>query len=92
MFLSLVKRTVGLLLTLVKKWLIRKQILKRLQRCLRQEANMDRLGKSLEELIREVSSQAEVQRKPPPDPAEIRRQLEWRLSEERYQEWRLRLL
>jgi hypothetical protein len=53
---------------------------------------MDRLSKPMEERVREVLNQAESQHKPPPDPAEIRRQLEWRLSEEMYQEWRLRLV
>ncbi len=53
---------------------------------------MDRLGKPMEERVREVLNQAVAQRRPLPDPAEVRRQLEWRLSEEKYQEWRLRLL
>jgi hypothetical protein len=53
---------------------------------------MDRLRKSMEERIREVLNQSAAQHRPFPDPVEVRRQLEWRLSEERYQEWRLRLL
>lgn len=53
---------------------------------------MDRLGKLVEVRIREVLKQTTAQHKPPPDPAEIRKQLQWCLEEETYQEWRLRLL
>nr|WP_314629229.1 hypothetical protein [uncultured Noviherbaspirillum sp.] len=53
---------------------------------------MDRLSKPIEERVREVLEEAANQHKPAPDPSEIRRQLAWRLSEERYQEWRLQLL
>lgn len=53
---------------------------------------MDRLSKPMEERVREVLEEAAAKHKPPPDPSEIRRQLAWRLSEEKYQEWRLRLL
>ena len=53
---------------------------------------MDRLGKPLEERIQEILKLAASQHKPIPDPEEVRRQLKWRLEEEKYQEWRLRLL
>ena len=63
-----------------------------LQRCFEWEVIMDRLGKPIEERIRELLSERAAEHSPPPDPVEVRRQLEWRLSEEKYQEWRLRLL
>jgi hypothetical protein len=53
---------------------------------------MDRLSKPSEERIRELLSERVAQHRPLPDPDEVRRQLEWRLSEQKYQEWRLRLL
>ena len=53
---------------------------------------MDRLSKPSEERIREVLGKRAALHDPPSDPVELRRQLEWRLSEQRYQEWRLRLL
>ena len=53
---------------------------------------MDRLSKPSKERVREWLNQGVAQHRPPPDPVEIRRQLEWRLSEQKYQEWRLRLV
>lgn len=53
---------------------------------------MDRLSKPSEERIREVLAKRAALHDLPPELAELRKQLEWRLSEERYQEWRLRLL
>jgi hypothetical protein len=54
--------------------------------------HMDRLSKPMEERVRELLSARAAQHGPPLDLVEARRQLEWRLSEEKYQEWRLRLL
>jgi hypothetical protein len=53
---------------------------------------MDRLSKPMEERVRELLIERAAQHRPPLDPVELRRQLEWRLAEEKYQEWRLRLL
>ena len=44
------------------------------------------------EQVRQWLSDGITQHRPPPDLLEIRRQLEWRLSEQKYQEWRSRLL
>jgi hypothetical protein len=53
---------------------------------------MDRLSKPSEQKIHELLSERSAQPSPPPDPIEQRRQLEKRLEEQRYQEWRWRML
>jgi hypothetical protein len=53
---------------------------------------MDRLSKPSEERIRELLSEKVAQDRPLSDLDEVRRQLEWRVSEQKYQEWRLRLI
>lgn len=53
---------------------------------------MDRLGIPSKEQVREWLREGVAQHRPPPDAIEIRQQLQWRLSEEKYQEWRLRQL
>ena len=77
---------------LVKKQPFPKWIVKSLQRCSEEELIMDRLGTPSKEEVREWLREGVAQHRPPPDATEIRRQLQWRLSEEKYQEWRLRLL
>jgi hypothetical protein len=62
-----------------------------LQRCF-EEVIMDRLGTPSKEQVREWLSKGVAQHRPPPDLIEIRRQLAWHLSKEKYEEWRLRLL
>jgi hypothetical protein len=53
---------------------------------------MDRLSKPSDEWIRDWIARGAVQRHLPPDPAETRRQREKQLQEQKYQEWRLRLV
>lgn len=53
---------------------------------------MDRLSKPSDDWIREWMIRGAARRQPAPDPAETRRQLEQQLREQRYQEWRLRLV
>ena len=53
---------------------------------------MDRLSKPSDEWIREWMARGAVQRHLAPDPTEIRRQREQQLREQKYQEWRLRLV
>jgi hypothetical protein len=65
---------------------------KSLQRCFEEEVIMDRLGIPSKEQVREWLREGVAQHRPPPDAIEIRQQLQWRLSEEKYQEWRLRRL
>jgi len=53
---------------------------------------MDRLSKPSDEWIREWMIRSAAPRYSPIDPAELRRQREQQLVEQKYQEWRLRLV
>jgi len=86
------ERSNDLLLMLVKKQPIPKWILEPLQCCCEWEVIMDRLGKPSEEWIREWMIRGAAPRHSPLDPAEARRQRERQLREQKYQEWRLRLV
>jgi hypothetical protein len=53
---------------------------------------MDRINKPSDDWIREWIMRSAAQRHPPTDPVETRRQHEQQLREQKYQEWRLRLV
>jgi hypothetical protein len=53
---------------------------------------MDQLSKPSDDWIREWMRKGAAQRHSPLDPAETRRQREQQLREQKYQEWRLRLV
>lgn len=65
---------------------IPRQILEALQRCFDREAAVYRSSKPSKEQVREWLRQETTQHRPPPDPNEIRRQLDWFLTEREYKE------